>query len=212
MYRKSLKSPFPEDLYVLAQQLANYVGLDFTPEAAIVNYYPLNGNMGGHLDDAEHTMEKPIVSLSLGCPAIFLLGGRSRTVKPTPILVRSGDVVIMSGESRFSYHGVPGILPMSWQGSTAPLSHMRDAYSTSAETVLVSSEPAAAIDLLGCYAHMDAYSSREQYALNILRNGRINMNIRQVTVGGANASEDLWIDKAGSGATAANSRFATAVS
>eukprot|EP01034_Spumella_vulgaris_P021619 gene21619-27658_t len=67
--------------------------------------------MGGHLDDAEHTMEKPIVSISLGCSAIFLLGGKDRTIKPIPILLRSGDALVMSGESRYCYHGVPVILP-----------------------------------------------------------------------------------------------------
>eukprot|EP01035_Chromulina_nebulosa_P027545 gene27545-36244_t len=90
---------------------------EYEPEAAIVNYYPcaLGTCMGGHKDDAEHTMEKPIVSLNIGCSAIFLIGGRSKEDKPVPILVRSGDVLIMSGESRYCFHGVPCILPHTFQ-------------------------------------------------------------------------------------------------
>jgi hypothetical protein len=41
---------------------------------------------------------------------VFLLGGRTKDIPPVPILVRSGDVVVMSGESRYCYHGVPHIL------------------------------------------------------------------------------------------------------
>ena len=37
------------------------------------------------------------VSISIGRAAIFLIGGRSKSVDPVPILVRSGDIVIMSG-------------------------------------------------------------------------------------------------------------------
>ena len=67
--------------------------------------------MCGHLDDAEHCMSEPIVSMSLGCSAIFLLGTRSKTDTPKALLLRSGDVVVMSGESRYCYHGIPAILP-----------------------------------------------------------------------------------------------------
>lgn len=45
-------------------------------------------------------------TISLGNAAIFLIGGVTRDVEPTPILLRSGDVVIMSGpECRRAYHG-----------------------------------------------------------------------------------------------------------
>lgn len=48
---------------------------------------------------------------SLGNAAIFLIGGLTRDVVPTPILLRSGDIVVMSGPScRRAYHGVPRIL------------------------------------------------------------------------------------------------------
>lgn len=115
-YQKDLKSPFPPDLAEFCRKLANHVSSDITAEAAIVNYYPCGTSMSGHLDDAELTMEEPIVSISIGCPAIFLIGGRTKDVKPTSIFVESGDVVVMSGESRYCYHGVPIVLS-HYQGS-----------------------------------------------------------------------------------------------
>eukprot|EP01035_Chromulina_nebulosa_P036175 gene36175-48699_t len=65
-------------------------------EAAIVNYYPCGTSMSGHLDDAEQAMDEPIVSISLGCPAIFLIGDTTKDISPIPILIRSGDVIVMS--------------------------------------------------------------------------------------------------------------------
>ena len=50
-------------------------------------------------------------SVSLGNAAIFLIGGLTRDIAPIPILLRSGDVVVMSGPAcRRAYHGVPRIL------------------------------------------------------------------------------------------------------
>ena len=49
------------------------------------------------------------MSLSLGCAAIFLLGGETRETAPTAVLLRSGDAVVLAGESRRRYHGVPRI-------------------------------------------------------------------------------------------------------
>lgn len=42
----------------------------------------------------------------LGNAAIFLIGGLTRETEPVPILLRSGDLVIMSGPAcRRAYHG-----------------------------------------------------------------------------------------------------------
>lgn len=49
-------------------------------------------------------------SNSFGQTAIFLLGGSVKSVKPVPMYVRSGDIIIMAGESRYSYHAVPCVL------------------------------------------------------------------------------------------------------
>jgi alkylated DNA repair protein alkB family protein 1 len=61
------------------------------------------------VDDAEHDLSKPIVSISLGCPAVFLLGGETRDTPPTAVLLRSGDAVVLAGESRRWYHGLPRV-------------------------------------------------------------------------------------------------------
>lgn len=153
---------------VIASELEN----DFTPEAAIVNFYPMNTSMGGHLDDAEHDLRKPIVSLSLGSSALFLIGGRDKTVDPTPILVRSGDSVVMTGESRLCYHGVPCIIP-------------RDVEAYLCDVTL---EP-----LNEVFPEADSATSN---VLNYLKDHRINMNVRQVKY---ESDEDAWVDKAGTG-------------
>ena len=68
-----------------------------------------------HVDRSEVTATLPLVSISLGHAAVFLIGDdmRESSTPPTPIILRSGDVVIMSGPTRRSYHGVPRILERS---------------------------------------------------------------------------------------------------
>jgi len=111
----SHRSPFPPELAALSAELAAAVGFDgLTAEAAICNYYPVSSCMNAHVDDAELTKLAPIVSISLGCAAVFMLGGRCRSVRPLALLVRSGDVVVMGGESRVCLHSVPRILDGSF--------------------------------------------------------------------------------------------------
>jgi len=110
LYHKNEKSDFPDELAQKANSLAKKVGLCIDSEAAIVNFYPFDGSMGGHIDDAELTLDYPIVSMSIGCAAVFLIGGKTKDKDPTAIFVRSGDVVIMGGHSRLCYHGVPRIV------------------------------------------------------------------------------------------------------
>ena len=59
----------------------------------------------------------------MGCPAIFLLGHQTKDVAPIPILVRSGDIIIMSGESRYCYHGVAGVLGFDEIGEVNPFAN-----------------------------------------------------------------------------------------
>ncbi|KAI3817447.1 hypothetical protein L1987_11238 [Smallanthus sonchifolius] len=102
----------PDALCELAKKMAApamAVGEEFQPEAAIVNYFGSGDMLGGHLDDMEADWSKPIVSMSLGCKAIFLLGGKSRNDEPLAMSLRSGDIVLMSGEARERFHGVPRI-------------------------------------------------------------------------------------------------------
>ncbi|KAF8326366.1 uncharacterized protein EI90DRAFT_2975875 [Cantharellus anzutake] len=83
----------------------------YEPDAGIVNFYQEKDTLMGHVDKSELSSTTPLVSISLGNAAIFLIGGLTRDVEPIPILLRSGDAIIMSGPScRRAYHGVPRIL------------------------------------------------------------------------------------------------------
>ncbi|KAH9112019.1 hypothetical protein LEN26_013372 [Aphanomyces euteiches] len=101
--------PLPQELEQFVQEVFDLTDMTDCKqvEAGIVNFYPAGTTMGGHLDDAEEDMVNPIVSLSLGTQCIYLQGGFTRETKPTPIWLNSGDVVIMGGEARRCFHGVP---------------------------------------------------------------------------------------------------------
>ena len=66
--------------------------------------------LAGHTDHSEHNLSAPLLSISFGLPAIFLIGGSSLATVPTAVLLRSGDVVMMERESRLAFHAVPRIL------------------------------------------------------------------------------------------------------
>nr|CAH7740134.1 unnamed protein product [Callosobruchus chinensis] len=111
IYSDNEKGKFPCDLKEMIEHLAKALGYEnFQAEAAIVNYYPMHSTLSGHTDHSEINLEAPLFSVSLGQSAIFLLGGHTLDEKPIAILLRSGDVVVMSKESRLSYHAVPKIL------------------------------------------------------------------------------------------------------
>ncbi|KAJ8759090.1 hypothetical protein K2173_003328 [Erythroxylum novogranatense] len=114
----------PDSLSQLAKGMATPAmppGEEFKPEAAIVNYFGLGDTLGGHLDDMEADWSKPIVSMSLGCKAIFLLGGKSREDEPFAMFLRSGDIVLMAGEARECFHGVPRIFTDKENAEIMPL-------------------------------------------------------------------------------------------
>uniref|UniRef100_A0A383WCP4 Fe2OG dioxygenase domain-containing protein n=1 Tax=Tetradesmus obliquus TaxID=3088 RepID=A0A383WCP4_TETOB len=89
----------------------------FRPNVALVNYYHPGDTLNGHKDDVERDLLQPIVTMSLGCAAVFLMGGPSRQQQPTALLLRSGDVAVLGGPARACYHGVPRVLG-SWEGVT----------------------------------------------------------------------------------------------
>ncbi|XP_025827894.1 alpha-ketoglutarate-dependent dioxygenase alkB isoform X3 [Panicum hallii] len=114
----------PDALASLAKNMAIPAmpfGEEFKPEAAIVNYYGPSDMLGGHVDDMEADWTKPIVSISLGCKCIFLLGGKTRDEVPTAMFLRSGDIVLMAGEARECFHGVPRIFTESNQQEISAL-------------------------------------------------------------------------------------------
>ncbi|KAJ7740700.1 hypothetical protein DFH07DRAFT_926444 [Mycena maculata] len=84
---------------------------DYEPDAGIVNFYQTKDTLMAHVDRSEVCATSPLVSISLGNAAVFLIGGLTRDTEPVPILLRSGDAVIMSGPAcRRAFHGVPRIL------------------------------------------------------------------------------------------------------
>lgn len=63
-YHQQQPVPFPKDIATLTCLVAHATGAGpYRPEAAIVNYYKTDGSMGGHLDNAEYEMKKPIISI-----------------------------------------------------------------------------------------------------------------------------------------------------
>lgn len=115
-YKKEHYVPFPEELHKMARIWISKVDTkykDFNAEAAIVNFYTSDSTLCGHLDDAEETMDVPIISISLGNSAVFLLGGTTKEHTPIAMYLHSGDIMIMGGKSRRCYHGVPRIIENS---------------------------------------------------------------------------------------------------
>jgi alkylated DNA repair protein (DNA oxidative demethylase) len=80
---------------------ANYV-----PDACLINRYVLGAKLSLHQDRDEKDAWSPIVSVSLGLPAVFLWGGKRRADRVRRLIVESGDIVVWGGPARFVYHGV----------------------------------------------------------------------------------------------------------
>jgi alkylated DNA repair protein (DNA oxidative demethylase) len=98
----------PEALAAIWQTFADYAA---PAEACLVNVYAPTARMGLHRDEDEETFEAPVVSISLGDDCLFRVGGKARGGATQSFRLRSGDVVILGGESRLAYHGVDRIYP-----------------------------------------------------------------------------------------------------
>lgn len=91
----------------LAAQAAGAAGFDgFMPDACLINRYEPGARLTLHQDRDEHDHRQPIVSVSLGLPAVFLFGGSKRSERPLRLTLVHGDVVVWGGPSRLAYHGV----------------------------------------------------------------------------------------------------------
>ena len=91
----------------LAARAAEAAGFSaFVPDACLVNHYAPGTKLSLHQDRDERDYQAPIVSVSLGIPAVFLFGGMRRSDKPKRIALRHGDVVVWGGPARLSFHGV----------------------------------------------------------------------------------------------------------
>ena len=78
----------------------------FAPDACLISRYEPGARLSLHQDKDERDLESPIVSVSLGLPAVFLLGGHSRSDRPRRIELEHADVVVWGGPARLRYHGV----------------------------------------------------------------------------------------------------------
>lgn len=91
----------------LAQRAAAAVGfVDFVPDSCLINSYAPGTRLTLHQDRNERDFTAPIVSVSLGLPAVFLFGGAHRSDRPRRFRVCSGDVAVWGGPARLFFHGV----------------------------------------------------------------------------------------------------------
>jgi alkylated DNA repair protein (DNA oxidative demethylase) len=97
----------PPSFRELAEQAAAQAGFDgFSPNACLINRYQPGAKMSLHQDKDEHDFGAPIVSVSLGLPAIFLFGGLKRSDKARRFRLEHGDIAVWGGPARLVFHGV----------------------------------------------------------------------------------------------------------
>ena len=155
-------SEMPPDVVNISKLVASVLNYnDYRPQAGIVNYYHLNSTLSVHQDYSEVNQEAPLISMSLGSSAIFLIGDENRASKPSALYLKSGDIVIMSGKSRLAYHAVPKILANADLESTYfTYAEKSSDLSSSSSTIVNDSEWSSIFDYI--------------------KINRINLNIRQV--------------------------------
>ena len=105
IYPDEKPPPFPGDITALLKGCFP----EITPEAAILNFYSPGDNLSLHRDVSEQC-DTGLISVSIGCDALFLVSNEDGSQTET-IRLHSGDVVLMSGKSRYAWHAVPKILP-----------------------------------------------------------------------------------------------------
>jgi alkylated DNA repair protein alkB family protein 1 len=109
VYPKEPPPQFPPDI----ASLINGIFPDMVPQAAIINLYSPGDTLSMHRDISEET-DRGLVSISLGCDCIFIVGLENKStgdIQYMVIRLRSGDVLYMTGESRLAWHGVPKVIP-----------------------------------------------------------------------------------------------------
>lgn len=108
----------PQRVKDLCTIVRTFMNLSFEPQAGIVNYYTDKSTLCFHTDHSELNHEAPLLSFSLGSPALFLIGGHHKQDSETPIipiLLRDSDLLIMSGKSRLALHAVARVFPITSQ-------------------------------------------------------------------------------------------------
>jgi alkylated DNA repair protein (DNA oxidative demethylase) len=98
--------PIPEEALAVWRAVSGW-GED--PDSLLVNWYGEGTRMGMHRDANENAYDAPVVSISLGDPAVFRVGGLERGGPTVSTALESGDVALMGGAARLAYHGVDRI-------------------------------------------------------------------------------------------------------
>ncbi|KJV32779.1 alpha-ketoglutarate-dependent dioxygenase [Aquitalea magnusonii] len=97
----------PEVLQELARIWAAEAGFDnFVSNACLINCYQAGSKMSLHQDRDERDFAHPILTLSLGLPARFMLGGLQRQDPYRKLLLQHGDVLVFGGPARLRFHGI----------------------------------------------------------------------------------------------------------
>ena len=116
--------PVPDRFADIARSAAAAAGFTMSPDLCILNFYGPGAKMGVHQDKDERpdtiAAGHPIVSVSLGDEARFVIGGLSRRDPTMPVMLKSGDVIMMGGPSRLRYHGVTTVLAGTAPAGTGP--------------------------------------------------------------------------------------------
>ena len=110
--------PMPDVFRALCHDAAFEAGYaDFRPDACLINRYAVGAKLSLHQDKDEPDLRAPIVSVSLGLPAVFQFGGLRRNDPLKRLMLEHGDVVVWGRESRLFYHGIqplkPGVHPQT---------------------------------------------------------------------------------------------------
>ncbi|KAK6621359.1 hypothetical protein RUM43_011665 [Polyplax serrata] len=174
VYSESSKSEFPPDLKRLCHCLADILNFkNFDPQAAILNLYNFGSSLSGHTDHSEVNLEAPLFSFSFGQSAIFLIGGKTVEENAVPLLIESGDIIIMSQYSRLCYHGIPRIIAANkeaWNSSNVTQNKLSN---NSHDKIFDD-------DIIE-----ELYDSKQWTPYNeYVNKNRINLNIRQVLLPG----------------------------
>lgn len=102
--------PIPDQIHSIALRAAERSGEPLLPQSALLNWYTADSKLGLHIDKTERC-DAPVISISLGADCVFVKGGPKRADPKEKVVLHSGDVMVMSGEHRYCYHGVNKIVP-----------------------------------------------------------------------------------------------------
>jgi alkylated DNA repair protein alkB family protein 1 len=167
IYDENVKNEFPPDANKLMHAIGEALNFSFKSEAAIINFYPIGTTLSSHTDHSEIDHKSPLISVSFGQDAIFLAGGLERDSKPVlPFKLCSGDILVMSKESRLIYHAVPKIFKSLEEPWNEILENSKD---------FEWSEDIDKETLKICL-NKETWSKFDEYIKDV----RINLNVRQV--------------------------------